>query len=311
MTTGYFSHPDCLFHDMGEGHPECPQRIEAIEARLKEEGLDARLDHRDVPMADNSDLALAHEMNYVLTLDDFLQQLEATGDTRALDPDTWACPGTRSAAWRAAGAAIAATDAVIDGAVHNAFCAIRPPGHHALRGQTMGFCFFNNVAVAARHALDVRGLQRVAIVDFDLHHGNGTEDILAGDDRVLMLGFFMHPAYPYCGAESRAGNMVNVPVPSRSNGSTIRDVVESYWLYRIEDFKPDMIFISAGFDAHREDEMGGLGLVEADYAWITQKILDLAQRYCQGRVVSCLEGGYNLDSLARSAATHVRTLLEY
>ncbi|HYR25357.1 MAG TPA: histone deacetylase family protein [Aquabacterium sp.] len=310
MATGYFSHPDCLFHDMGAGHPECPQRIEAIETRLKDEGLDTRLIRQDVPSASNTDLALAHEMNYVLTLDDFLQQLEATGDTRALDPDTWASPGTRSAAWRAAGAAIAATDAVIDGRLDNAFCAIRPPGHHALRGQTMGFCFFNNVAVAARHALDVRGLQRVAIVDFDLHHGNGTEDILAGDDRVLMVGFFMHPAYPFSGAESRAGNMVNVPIPSRSNGHIVRDVVDSYWLYRLEDFQPEMIFISAGFDAHREDEMGGLGLVEADYAWITAKIMDIARRFSQGRIVSCLEGGYNLDALGRSVAAHVRTLLE-
>jgi len=310
MATGYFSHPDCLAHEMGQGHPECPQRIHAIEDQLRAQGLDALLQREDVPLASNSDLALAHDLNYVLTLDDFLQQLEANGDMRALDPDTWACPGTRSAAWRAAGAAVAATDAVLDGRVDNAFCAVRPPGHHAMHNQTMGFCFFNNVAVAVRHALDVRGLQRVAVVDFDVHHGNGTEDILNGDDRVLMVGFFQHPFYPYSGAESRAGNMVNVPLPARTNGATVRDVVDSYWMYRLEDFRPEMIFISAGFDAHREDEMGGMGLVEADYAWITARVLDVARRFCEGRVVSCLEGGYNLSALGRSVAAHVRTLIE-
>src|SRR3990167_7442724 len=310
MATGYFSHPDCLAHEMGQGHPECPQRIHAIEDQLRAQGLDALLQREEVPLASNSDLALAHDLNYVLTLDDFLQQLEANGDMRALYPDTWACPGTRSAAWRAAGAAVAATDAVLDGRVDNAFCAVRPPGHHAMHNQTMGFCFFNNVAVAVRHALDVRGLQRVAVVDFDVHHGNGTEDILNGDDRVLMVSFFQHPFYPYSGAESRAGNMVNVPLPARTNGATVRDVVDSYWMYRLEDFRPEMIFISAGFDAHREDEMGGMGLVEADYAWITARILDVARRFCGGRVVSCLEGGYNLSALGRSVAAHVRTLIE-
>jgi acetoin utilization deacetylase AcuC-like enzyme len=310
MATGYFSHPDCLAHDMGQGHPECPQRILAIEDQLRATGLDALMVQGEVPLAANSDLALAHDLNYVLTLDDFLQQLEATGDTRALDPDTWACPGTRSAAWRAAGAAVAATDAVIDGRIDNAFCAIRPPGHHATHDHTMGFCFFNNVAVAARHALDVRGLQRVAVVDFDVHHGNGTEDILANDDRVLMVSFFQHPFYPYNGADSTAANMVNVPVAARSNGELIRDVVDTYWMYRLEEFKPEMIFISAGFDGHREDELGNLGLVEADYAWITQRVLDVAQRFAQGRVVSCLEGGYNLSALGRSVAAHVRTLID-
>ncbi|MEY2843691.1 MAG: hypothetical protein RI920_1728, partial [Pseudomonadota bacterium] len=289
---------------------ECPERLVAIEDQLRAEGLDAFMLMPEVPLACNDDLALAHDLSYVLHLDDFMQQLEATGETRALDPDTWACPGTRSATWRAAGAAIAATDAVINHELDNAFCAIRPPGHHATHAKTMGFCFFNNVAVAARHALDKRGLQRVAIVDFDVHHGNGTEDIFAGDDRVLMVGFFQHPFYPYNGAESAAGNMVNIPVPARSDGATVRDVVNSYWLHRLNAFEPEMIFISAGFDAHREDEMGGMNLVEADYAWMTQQIMAVADRWCEGRIVSCLEGGYKLGALARSVAAHVRTLIE-
>lgn len=295
---------------MGAGHPECPQRIRAIEDQLRAQGLDALMQHEDAPMVAQSDLALAHDLIYILTLDDSLQQLEETGDTRALDPDTWACPGTRSAVWRAAGAAVAATDAVIDGRLENAFCAIRPPGHHAPRNHTMGFCFFNNVGVAARHALDVRGLNRVAIIDFDVHHGNGTEDIFAGDDRVLMLSFFQHPFYPYSGADCTAPNMVNVPVPARSGGQAVRDVMDAYWWHRLEHFQPEMIFISAGFDAHREDDLGGLGLVEADYAWITAKLMDIAKRHAKGRIVSCLEGGYNLSSLARSVAAHVRTLIE-
>ncbi len=310
MATGYFSHPDCLAHDMGEGHPECPQRLTAIEDQLRAQGLDAYMLRPDVPLATNDDLALAHDRLYVLNLDDFLQQLESTGETRALDPDTWACPGTRSATWRAAGAAIAATDAVIDGQLDNAFCAIRPPGHHATHDKTMGFCFFNNVAVAVRHALDKRGLKRVAIVDFDVHHGNGTEDIFAGDDRVLMVGLFQHPFYPFSGAESAAGNMVNIPLKARSDGSAVRDVVNSYWLHRLDAFQPEMIFISAGFDGHREDDMGGLGLVEADYAWMTLRVMEVAKRWSKGRIVSCLEGGYNLSALARSVAAHVRTLIE-
>jgi len=209
---------------------------------------------------------------------------------------------------RGAGAALAATDAVIDGQVANAFCAVRPPGHHATRGQAMGFCFFNNVAVAARHALDTRGLDRVAIIDFDVHHGNGTEDIIAGDERVLMASIFQHPLYPYSGATPLGTNMVNVPIAPYSRGDVVRAAVRDMWLPRLEAFKPQMIFISAGFDAHREDELGQLGLVEADYAWITQQLVDVAARHAQGRIVSCLEGGYNLGALARSVAAHLRVL---
>ena len=308
MATAYYTHPACRGHDMGPGHPESPQRLDAISDHLLATGLDIALEHREAPEAAQSDLALAHDSLYVANLRGFMQQVEETGQPRALDPDTVAGPGTWAAALRAAGAAVAATDAVLDGEVENAFCAVRPPGHHATRNQAMGFCFFNNVAVAARHALDVRGLERVAIVDFDVHHGNGTEDIIANDDRVLMVSFFQYPLYPNSGTQPLGTNMVNLPVPAYTKGPEIRELVETHWLPRLEAFRPQMLFVSAGFDAHREDDLGQLGLLEADYTWLTRRIKDVAQRHAGGRIVSCLEGGYALSALARSVASHVRVL---
>ena len=308
MSTAFFSHPDCRLHDMGAGHPECPQRLAAIDDYLIASGLDIALDRREASVASERDLGFAHSSGYVTEVCDMLGRLQASGESHAFDPDTAGGPGTLKAALRAAGAAVAATDAVLDGEVENAFCAVRPPGHHATRDAAMGFCFFNNVAVAARHALDVRGLQRVAIIDFDVHHGNGTEDIIAGDDRVLMASFFQHPLYPYSGAVPRGTNMINVPIPPYTRGAEIRELIEANWMPRLEAFRPEMIFISAGFDAHREDDLGQLGLVEADYEWITLRIMGVAERHAQGRIVSCLEGGYHLGALARSVATHLRAL---
>jgi acetoin utilization deacetylase AcuC-like enzyme len=198
----------------------------------------------------------------------------------------------------------------VRGEARAAFCAVRPPGHHATRDTAMGFCFYNNVAVGARHALDVLGLRRVAIIDFDVHHGNGTEDIIAGDERVLMASFFQHPLYPGSGTVPKGTNMINLPVRPYTRGPEIRDLIEANWMPRLEAFAPQMVFISAGFDAHREDELGQLGLIEADYEWITQRIKALADRHAQGRIVSCLEGGYNLGALARSVAIHLRVLAE-
>ena len=310
MATAYYSHPDCAAHDMGRGHPECPERLAAIGDHLLATGLDVALDKRDAPLVDLAELDLAHDTRYVAEISDRMRQAEASGEPRAVDPDTVLCPATWKAARRAAGAAVAATDAVIDGEVDNAFCAVRPPGHHATRNQAMGFCFFNNVAVAARHALDKRGLKRVAIVDFDVHHGNGTEDIVAGDDRILMVSFFQHPLYPGSGGVPMGENMVNVPISPYTRGEEIREIIEMMWIPRLEDFKPQMIFVSAGFDAHREDDLGQLGLVEADYEWITRRIKQVADRYAKGRIVSCLEGGYALGALARSVATHLRVLAD-
>ena len=310
MTTAIYSHPDCRRHDMGRGHPECAQRLDAIDDYLLSHGMAAALERRDAPVVDLADLGLAHSSGYVDELRDLLEGVAASGEARAIDPDTIACPGTLQAVMRAAGAAVAATDAVIDGEVENAFCAVRPPGHHATRDTAMGFCFFNNVAVAARHALDVRGLKRVAIVDFDVHHGNGTEDIIAGDDRILMVSIFQHPLYPYCGGVPKGTNMVNLPVPPYTRGAEIRELIEANWMPRLEAFRPEMIFVSAGFDAHREDDLGQMGLVEADYAWMTARVKEVAARHAQGRIVSSLEGGYNLSALGRSVEAHVRALAD-
>jgi acetoin utilization deacetylase AcuC-like enzyme len=309
MATAFYSHPDCKRHDMGAGHPECPQRLDAIHDQLIASGLAPSLEMIEAPRVDPSALSLAHSTAYVANMSDLLMQVEVSGSGRALDPDTMAGAGTWQAAQRAAGAAVAATEAVIRGEFENAFCAVRPPGHHATRDEAMGFCFFNNVAVAARHALDVHGLERVAIVDFDVHHGNGTEDIVAGDERILMVSFFQSPLYPGSGEVPLGPNMLNVPVPPYTRGQAVRELVESLWMPRLHAFAPQMVFISAGFDAHRDDDLAQMGLVEADYAWITERIKQVADRHAKGRIVSCLEGGYALGALGRSVAAHVKVLM--
>jgi acetoin utilization deacetylase AcuC-like enzyme len=313
--TGYFTHPDCRKHEMGPGHPECPERLDAIEDRLLSSGLSIALDRREASKAPLTDIELAHGRMHIASLrglsDGLKDEMDAGGPSHAqVDPDTSLNVYTWDAALRSAGAAIDATDAVISGELSNAFCAVRPPGHHACRDKAMGFCFFNNVAIAAKYALERHGLKRVAIVDFDVHHGNGTEDIVAGDQRILMASFYQHPFYPMDAVHLTASNLVNMPVPAYTKGPEIRELIEAHWIPRLEAFRPEMIFISAGFDAHREDDMGQLGLVEQDYAWITQRLKDVAERHAKGRIVSCLEGGYVLSALARSVEAHVRVLAD-
>ena len=310
MTTAYYTHADCKRHEMGSWHPESPDRLQAIEDQLIASRINTLLDYRDAPLAQESDLARVHTPDAIYRIRENCPTERSEYAHFPLDADTSLNAYTWRASLRAAGAAIAATDAVIDAEVDNAFCAIRPPGHHATSKEAMGFCMFNNVAVAVKHARDVRGLQRVAIVDFDVHHGNGTEEIFSQDPRVLMVSFFQHPYYPYSGAEHPSANMINVPVPAHTYGQAIRDLVTEKWLPALRAFQPEMIFISAGFDAHREDDMGQLGLVEADYAWITRKMMEIASQYAKGRIVSCLEGGYNLSALGRSVIAHVKTLAD-
>ena len=304
MPTGFLTHPLCKAHEMGNWHPECPARLSAIQDQLIASGLAPFLEQIDAPQASLSAIVRAHDPEYV----DHLRNRAPERGYFPLDPDTSMNPSSWKAALHAAGAVVEATDRVIGGALANAFCAVRPPGHHARPGTAMGFCLLNNVAIGALHALEVHGLERVAIVDFDVHHGNGTEEIFAGDERVLMASFFQHPFYPYSGTENPANNMVNVPLPAGTNGEKVRAVVEEIWMPRLEQFEPQMILVSAGFDAHREDDLGQMSLVEADYAYMTARLLELAGRHCGGRLVSSLEGGYNLSALARSVVAHLRVL---
>jgi len=291
---------------MGAHHPECPERLGAIQDRLIAAGLDLYLTYHDAPLAEAEQLLRVHPQSYI----DMLKANAPESGIVHLDPDTAMSPGTWQAALRAAGAGILATDLVMRKETPNAFCAVRPPGHHAESGRAMGFCFFNNVAVAVSHGLAAWGLKRVAIVDFDVHHGNGTEEIFAGDERVLMVGSFQHPFYPYCGTENPAANMCNVPLKAGTRGDVFRQVVTDVWLPRLRQFAPELVYVSAGFDAHYEDDMASLGLVESDYGWVTEQIKAVAAATAQGRIVSILEGGYALSALARSVAAHIKVLAE-
>ena len=308
MSTAIYSHPDCLRHDMGDWHPESPARLQAIDDQLILARLDGLIEQRSAPLADTADILRNHTPGALALVRDHVPA--TPGDYYPLDGDTSLCHYSYQAALRAAGAAVAATDAVIAGSIDNAFCAVRPPGHHATPTEPMGFCLFNNVAIAARHAMEVHGLERVAIVDFDVHHGNGTAEAFRSDPRVLMVSFFQHPFYPYGDPEPITATQVNVPVPARADGEAVRKLVQEQWLPALHAHRPQMIFISAGFDAHRDDDMGGMGLVEADYAWITRQVMAVAKQYAQGRIVSCLEGGYELSALGRSVVAHLKVLAE-
>lgn len=306
MSTAFISHADSLQHEMGSHHPECPARVQAIEDQLILSRIDAYLTYIDPPLATEQQLALVHTPEHI-------QRVKSSSPASgyyAIDGDTTMNPFTWQAALRSAGGAIAAVDAVMNKKASNAFSCLRPPGHHAEPHQAMGFCFFNNVAIAAKYALEHYGLERVAVIDFDVHHGNGTEAAFINEPRVLMCSYFQHPFYPYSEPRTDLPNMVNVPLPAYTAGPAVREVVELGWMPRLREFKPQFIFISAGFDAHREDDMGQMGLVEADYAWITRQLMTVANETAEGRIVSCLEGGYNLSALARSVVAHLKELAD-
>jgi acetoin utilization deacetylase AcuC-like enzyme len=304
MSTAFITHPDCLKHNMGAGHPEQPARLTAIDDQLIASGIEAYLQRHDAPLATDAQLARVHPLEYVRAIREAAPQ---TG-TVHLDPDTAMNPHTLDASLRAAGAGVLAVDLIFKKEIQNAFCSVRPPGHHALRARPMGFCIFNNVAVAARHAVHAHGLERIAIIDFDVHHGNGTEEIFEGDPHVLMASTFQHPFYPYSGTEQPASNMVNVPLPAGAGSKQFREAVTGSWLPALDEFRPELVIFSAGFDAHIEDDMAMLQLRDADYGWVTEQVKAIADRHAQGRIVSMLEGGYALSALGRSVVQHVRVL---
>ncbi len=308
MTTALFTHPDCLEHVTPDGHPERVARLEVI-LRAFDAPEFAGLDRHEAPLAEPEHLRLAHPQSHI----DAVEALVPGDGLAAVDPDTFLSPGSLRAALRGAGAQIAAVDAVMSGAAQNAFCAVRPPGHHAEATTAMGFCFFGNVVIGARHAMDHHGLSRVAIVDFDVHHGNGTQDLVWDDARILFASTHQAPLYPGTGGTHETGahgNILNKPLPAGAGGPEFRRVMERDIMPALDDFAPEMVFISAGFDAHRADPLANLNFDEADFVWATQELCALARTHAKGRVVSTLEGGYDLQALAASTTAHVQVLME-
>ena len=306
MTVALITHAECELHDMGPLHPESPARLQAIHDQLIASGLEWIMPHFDAPQVSREQLLRVHTAEYIQSIFD---ASPAQGHVH-LDIDNVMNPHTLNAALHAAGAAVLGVDLVMRGEVNDVFCSIRPPGHHAERDRAMGFCFFNNIAVAAAHALEAHQLERVAIVDFDVHHGNGTEHIFQDDRRVLFCSTFQHPFYPYSGSDSHSENIINVPLLAGSDGGVFRQAVEQHWLPALHDFGPQLILCSAGFDAHIEDDMASLNFNETDYQWVTSEIKVIARQYADDRIVSCLEGGYALSALARSVVAHVKALLD-
>jgi acetoin utilization deacetylase AcuC-like enzyme len=306
METAFVSHPDTLLHVMDGSHPESPARITAIKNRLIAGGIYKSLQRHEAPLATDEQLQRVHTREYI----QHIRSVAPKAGLVRLDPDTAMGPMSLSAALHASGAVILATDLVLNGKAKNAFCCVRPPGHHAGRANAAGFCIFNHVAAGVAHAIAQHNLERVAIVDFDVHHGDGTEDIFRNDPRVMLCSSFQHPFYPYRGADSRSANMINVPLPANTDGKDFRKAVLKEFAPALAKFKPQMLFVSAGFDAHQQDPLAQLGLVRDDYIWVTGFIKDIARQYAGNRIVSSLEGGYQLAALADSATAHIRTLAD-
>ncbi len=290
---------------MGAHHPECPARLAAINDRLISSGVDGFLRHYEAPLATRAQLARVHDPQYI----DWIEAQVPQDGLVWLDGDTAMNPYSVRAALRAAGATVKGVDLVMAGEASAAFCCVRPPGHHAERQRAMGFCIFNNIAVGAAHALAEHGVQRLAIVDFDVHHGNGTEDIFRDEPRVLFCSSFQHPFYPGTGADTVSDHIINIPLPAGAGGLEFREAVRTRWLKRLDAFRPQLVLFSAGFDGHAEDDMAMLNLVEADYAWITHEVRRIAAAHAGGRIVSALEGGYALSALGRSVAIHLQALI--
>ncbi len=306
MTTLYFTHPSFLAHDTGPGHPENALRLRAIATVLDRPAF-VGLVKKEAPRAEIGQILRIHSQAHI---EKVLGSIPQHGIVH-LDPDTPVSPGSGDAALRAVGAVCAAVDAVFKGEANNAFCGVRPPGHHAEPGHAMGFCLFNNIAIAAEHARHTHGIKRVAIIDFDVHHGNGTQHAFDKNPEVLYASTHQHPWYPGSGlaSETGVGNIFNAPLPAGSGSKEFRAAMEGKILPAVDRFKPELVLVSAGFDAHRDDPLASLNLLEDDFAWITRELLKLAYRHCGGKLVSALEGGYNLEALGESVGAHVRELL--
>ncbi|ASQ45775.1 histone deacetylase family protein [Legionella clemsonensis] len=305
MTIGFISHQDCLLHQMGAFHPEQPARLKVIEEAVSNSDLHHQLRYYQAPLAEREHLLRVHDKDYV----DYIFRISPAEGMVSLDPDVMMNPHSLTAALRAAGAVIYGVELIMNEAVDAVFCNVRPPGHHAEHNRAMGFCLFNNIAIGVAHALEQYNLKRIAIIDFDVHHGNGTEDIFQKEERVLYCSTFQHPFYPYSGAATYSQHILNIPLPAGATGELFREKVEEFWLQQIEQFAPDMIFFSAGFDAYYQDDMANLMLRTEDYQWITQKIKQIADKHCQGRMLSALEGGYYLNDLGACVVAHLRGLL--
>ncbi len=306
MSIAFISHPDCALHEMGAHHPECPARLSAVHDQLLSSGLEFAIRNYDAPLATIEQLYRVHDKDYV---DDILRRAPKDYGQIWLDPDTSMMADSLNAALRAAGAVTMAVDLVMSGDETAAFCNVRPPGHHAERARTMGFCIFNNVAVGAAYAREKYGVKKLAILDFDVHHGNGTEDIFRNETGVLFCSTFQHPFYPNTGVDMISEHIVNAPLTAGARGPEFREAVNSHWIPRLHEFQPELVLISAGFDAHVEDDMASVCLTEHDFRWVTTEIKRIADTYAKGRIVSSLEGGYALSALGRSVAAHLDALL--
>ena len=304
MPVAIIGHPNCSAHEMGDYHPESPARLAAIEEQLASNGDDETIIQVHATAADRSVLALAHDEDYI----DFIFANAPSSGTFVIDADTLMNTFSLNAALFAAGAAIDAVDLVMKKKVASAFCATRPPGHHAERDKSMGFCIFNNVAVAALYAKQEYKLQRIAVLDFDVHHGNGTQNILTDKEGFLFCSIFQHPFYPFTGTETTPEHIINSPLPAASGSDEFRQKVSEVWLPALDNFQPELVFISAGFDAHAEDQISQITLYEDDYRWVTEQLVSIAGKYAQSRIVSVLEGGYSLGALGRSVVAHINGL---
>ena len=305
MSTAFISHPDCHDHDTGEGHPENASRLSAIEDRLLASRISDFVRYLDAPEVTREQLLRAHTADYLAMID---AAIPRQGYAR-LDPDTVISSGTLQAAKRAAGSVILAVDQLMGGQMRNAFCSVRPPGHHAESDRALGFCIYSNIAIGVKHALQEHGLKKVAVVDFDVHQANGTENILIGDDRVLYCSIFQHPFFPYTPLPENNERVISIPLDATASSTEFRAAVTDHWLPALEQFEPEMIFVSAGFDAHRDDEMSYVSLTDADFRWVSEEIVRMADISASGRIVSALEGGYDIHSLARCVESHIRVLM--